>query len=155
MIFTDVGKKDMYLLHHEEIESLGAKYAGNQADPLLHDLWSELPDPFEVSGERRHDFHRADYVRGKGDRTAAVLKGSASGSGIPWSANCRKNEYRLYFPWVRRTEKRRQYYLYNICDHQECYKEVGSQAISYTTGVPAMIGAMMVMTGTWKKAGRL
>ena len=49
--------------------------------------------------------------------------------------------------------KDKNYYLYNICDHQECYKEVGSQAISYTTGVPAMIGAMMIMTGTWKKAG--
>mgnify|MGYP000029830312 FL=1 len=45
------------------------------------------------------------------------------------------------------------YYVYNVCDHQECYKEVGSQAVSYTTGVPAMIGAMMVMTGKWKKPG--
>ena len=45
------------------------------------------------------------------------------------------------------------YYVYNVCDHQECYKEVGSQAVSYTTGVPAMIGAMMVLTGKWKKAG--
>ena len=41
----------------------------------------------------------------------------------------------------------------NVCDHQECYKELGSQAISYTTGVPAMIGAMLVMNGTWKKPG--
>ena len=49
--------------------------------------------------------------------------------------------------------KEKKYYLYNICDHQECYKEVGSQAISYTTGVPAMIGAMLVMNGTWKKPG--
>ena len=45
------------------------------------------------------------------------------------------------------------YYLYNICDHQECYKEVGSQAVSYTTGVPAMIGAMMVMSGKWNRPG--
>ena len=45
------------------------------------------------------------------------------------------------------------YYLYNVCDHEECYKEVGSQAISYTTGVPAMIGAMLVMTGQWQKPG--
>ena len=45
------------------------------------------------------------------------------------------------------------YYLYNICDHQECYKEVGSQAVSYTTGVPAMIGAMMVLNGKWNRPG--
>ena len=45
------------------------------------------------------------------------------------------------------------YYVYNVCDHQDCYREVGSQAISYTTGVPAMIGAMMVMKGLWNKKG--
>jgi saccharopine dehydrogenase (NAD+, L-lysine-forming) len=45
------------------------------------------------------------------------------------------------------------YYIYNVCDHEESYKEVGSQAISYTTGVPAMIGAMMVVNGTWQKPG--
>ena len=49
--------------------------------------------------------------------------------------------------------KERTIYIYNVCDHQECYKEVGSQAISYTTGVPAMIGTMMVVTNQWKKAG--
>ena len=50
-----------------------------------------------------------------------------------------------------RTARKKTYYLYNVCDHQECYQEVGSQAISYTTGVPAMIGAMLVMNGTWNK----
>ncbi len=44
-------------------------------------------------------------------------------------------------------------YLYNICDHQECYAEVQSQAISYTTGVPAMIGAKMMLEGKWLKPG--
>jgi saccharopine dehydrogenase (NAD+, L-lysine-forming) len=45
------------------------------------------------------------------------------------------------------------YYIYNICDHEACYREVKSQAISYTTGVPAMIGAKMILTGRWKGAG--
>ena len=49
--------------------------------------------------------------------------------------------------------KEKKAYIYNVCDHQECYKEVGSQAISYTTGVPAMIGAMMLVTGQWNKPG--
>ncbi|MCA1766475.1 MAG: saccharopine dehydrogenase family protein, partial [Desulfobulbaceae bacterium] len=44
-------------------------------------------------------------------------------------------------------------YIYNICDHHECYKEVGSQAISYTTGVPAMIGAMLILQGKWRGEG--
>ena len=49
--------------------------------------------------------------------------------------------------------KEKTYYIYNICDHQECYKEVGSQAISYTTGVPAMCGALMMLTGKWIRPG--
>jgi saccharopine dehydrogenase (NAD+, L-lysine-forming) len=49
--------------------------------------------------------------------------------------------------------KPRTYYVYNVCDHQQCFAEVGSQAISYSTGVPAMIGAMLIMRGIWKKPG--
>ena len=49
--------------------------------------------------------------------------------------------------------KPKDYYIYNICDHEECYREVGSQAVAYTTGVPAMCGALMLLTGKWDKAG--
>ncbi len=49
--------------------------------------------------------------------------------------------------------REKQYYIYNICDHQQAYQEVQSQAISYTTGVPAMIGAMMMLTGQWSGKG--
>lgn len=44
-------------------------------------------------------------------------------------------------------------YIYNVCDHEEAFKETGTQAIAYTTGVPAMIGAMMMLTGVWQGAG--
>jgi len=44
-------------------------------------------------------------------------------------------------------------YIYNVCDHEEAFKETGTQAIAYTTGVPAMIGAMMVLSGVWQGAG--
>ncbi len=44
-------------------------------------------------------------------------------------------------------------YIYNICDHEACFAEVGSQAISYTTGVPAMIGAKQMLSGDWCKTG--
>lgn len=44
-------------------------------------------------------------------------------------------------------------YIYNVCDHEEAFKETGTQAIAYTTGVPAMIGAMMMLTGVWRGAG--
>lgn len=49
--------------------------------------------------------------------------------------------------------KEKTVYVYNICDHEACYAEVKSQAISYTTGVPAMIGAKMMLTGKWRGEG--
>lgn len=49
--------------------------------------------------------------------------------------------------------KERLMHIYNVCDHQACYREVQSQAISYTTGVPAMIGAKMILEGKWRKPG--
>ncbi len=49
--------------------------------------------------------------------------------------------------------KERTYYIYNNCRHEEAYRETGTQAVSYTTGVPAMIGAMLLLTGKWKKPG--
>ena len=45
------------------------------------------------------------------------------------------------------------YYIYNNCSHEEAFKETGMQAVSYTTGVPAMTGAMMFLTGKWNKPG--
>ncbi|WP_207061423.1 saccharopine dehydrogenase family protein [Motiliproteus sp. SC1-56] len=49
--------------------------------------------------------------------------------------------------------KEKTVYVYNVCDHQACYQEVKSQAISYTTGVPAMIGAKMMLEGKWMQPG--
>ena len=49
--------------------------------------------------------------------------------------------------------KEHTYYVYNNCKHQEAYNETGMQGVSYTTGVPAMIGAMMFLKGIWKKPG--
>ncbi len=49
--------------------------------------------------------------------------------------------------------KRRRVFIYNVCDHQACYEEVKSQAVSYTTGVPAMIGAKQILSGQWRKPG--
>ena len=49
--------------------------------------------------------------------------------------------------------KRKKFYIYQICDHQECYKETGAQAVSYTTGVPAMIGTKLIYNGTWDLKG--
>ena len=49
--------------------------------------------------------------------------------------------------------KRKKIYIYQVSDHEACYKEVKSQAVSYTTGVPAMIGAKLMLEGVWHKEG--
>ncbi len=49
--------------------------------------------------------------------------------------------------------KEQTYYVYNNCSHEAAYKETGMQGVSYTTGVPAMIGAMMFFKGLWRKPG--
>lgn len=49
--------------------------------------------------------------------------------------------------------KERTYYIWNNCSHQVAYDETGTQGVSYTTGVPAMLGAMMILTGKWKGKG--
>jgi saccharopine dehydrogenase (NAD+, L-lysine-forming) len=53
----------------------------------------------------------------------------------------------------RKDGRPRKVFIYNVCDHEETYREVRAQAISYTTGVPAMVGAMMMVTGKWRGAG--
>jgi saccharopine dehydrogenase (NAD+, L-lysine-forming) len=53
----------------------------------------------------------------------------------------------------KKNGKEKAIYIYNVCDHAESYRETGAQAISYTTGVPAMIGAMMILKGVWKGTG--
>ncbi|NBT29550.1 MAG: hypothetical protein EBT18_08715 [Gammaproteobacteria bacterium] len=52
-----------------------------------------------------------------------------------------------------RTDRAGRVFIYNVSDHQSCYREVNAQAVSYTTGVPAMIGAKQMLTGQWHKPG--
>ena len=77
--------------------------------------------------------------------------------GQTWKGNTFHDRFtldfdRAIFTWEKEG-KEKTYNIYNVCDNQECYKEVGSQAISYTTGVPAMCGALMMLTGKWIRPG--
>lgn len=150
--FKEVGKKDMYLLHHEELESLALHMKGIKRirffmtfgqSYLTHlkclentGMTSIVPIEFEGKQIVPLQF------------LAAVLPDPSSLG--PRTVG--KTNIGCIFRG-KKDGKDKTYYLYNICDHQECYREVGFQAISYTTGVPAMIGAMLVMNGTWKGEG--
>jgi saccharopine dehydrogenase (NAD+, L-lysine-forming) len=84
--------------------------------------------------------------------TITISKSPFTRSSVPWSKDKGKTCIGCICRGVK-NGKELEYYVYNICDHEECYREVKSQAISYTTGVPAMIGAMMILKGIWKGEG--
>ncbi len=150
--FPEIGPMDMYLLHHEEIESLALNLKGIKrirffmtfSQKYLNHLYC-LQDvgmtsivPIEYEGKM---IVPLQFLK-------AVLPDPASLG--PRTKG--KTNIGCIFTG-KKDGKERKYYVYNVCDHEACYKEVGSQAISYTTGVPAMIGAMMLMTGKWNKKG--
>ena len=150
--FAEVGVKDMYLLHHEELESLAKHIPGIRRIRFfmtfgqsylthlqcLENVEMTSIEPIEFEGKR---IVPLQFLK-------AVLPDPASLG--PRTVG--KTNIGCIFKGVK-DGMERNYYLYNVCDHQACYREVGSQAISYTTGVPAMIGAMLVMNGTWKRPG--
>ncbi|WP_053983708.1 saccharopine dehydrogenase family protein [Niameybacter massiliensis] len=150
--FPEIGEKDMYLLHHEELESLALNLNGIKRIRffmtfsqkyithlnVLENVGMTSIEPIEYNGQQ---IQPLQFLK-------AVLPDPASLG--PRTKG--KTNIGCIMQGVKDGEPRN-YYVYNVCDHEACYKEVGSQAISYTTGVPAMIGAMMVLTGKWKKPG--
>jgi saccharopine dehydrogenase (NAD+, L-lysine-forming) len=150
--FPEIGPKNIYLLYHEELESLAINIKGikkirfwmtfsdNYLNHLnvLQNVGMTSIEPIEFEGKMIQPIQFLKSVlpdpaslgpRTKGKTNiGCIIQGTKDG-------------------------KPRTYYIYNVCDHEECYREVGSQAISYTTGVPAMIGAMMILKGLWRKPG--
>ena len=105
-----------------------------------------------MPGGRWHAVHHPGQLQRPGDRAHPVPEGSAAGPCQPWPRTKGKTNIGCIFTG-KKDGKEKTYYIYNVCDHQECYQEVGSQAISYTTGVPAMCGALMLLTGKWTTKG--
>ena len=150
--FDQVGEKDMYLLHHEELESLGKNIPGIKRIRFfmtfgqsylthlkcLENVGMTSIEPVIYEG---HEIVPLQFLKFMLPDPATLGPRTVGKTNIGCIFKGKKDG------------KEKKYYLYNVCDHQECYKEVGSQAISYTTGVPAMIGAMLIMNGTWKRPG--
>jgi saccharopine dehydrogenase (NAD+, L-lysine-forming) len=147
-----VGTYNIYRMYHEELESIVKHF------PSLKkaQFWMSFSDNYlkhlEVLGNV--GMTRIDPVKYKGIEIVplqflkAVLPEPASLGPLTKGKTC-------IGCVIKGTKdgKEKRYYVYNICDHEEAYREVGSQAISYTTGVPAMIGAKMILEGKWKGTG--
>ncbi len=151
--FEAVGHKNMYLMYHEELESLakflpemergrfwmtfGDAYINHLT--VLQNVGMTAIDPVMYQGREIVPLQFLAAVLPKPETQGATTTGKtnigdiATGEAIDGSGE-------------------KTFYIYNICDHEDAFHETGNQAISYTTGVPAMIGAAMVLTGAWSGA---
>ena len=150
--FPEVGEKDMYLLHHEEIEALAKNIPGVKRirffmtfgqSYLTHMKCLENVGMLSTSPV---DFNGQKIV------PIQFLKALLPDPASLGPRTVGKTNIGCIFTGVK-DGKEKTIYIYNVCDHQECYREVESQAISYTTGVPAMIGTALVASGIWNKRG--
>ncbi len=150
--FESIGQKDMYLLHHEEIESLAKYIPGIRRIRFFMTFGQSYLTHLKCLENVGMTSIKPILYEGKEIVPLQFLKAVLPDPASLGPRTVGKTNIGCIFQGVK-DGKPKQYYLYNICDHQECYREVGSQAISYTTGVPAMIGAMLVMNGTWVRPG--
>ena len=150
--FPEVGEKDMYLLHHEEIESLALNIPGIKRIRFFMTFGQSYLTHLKCLENVGMTSIEPILYEGKAIIPLQLLKAVLPDPASLGPRTVGKTNIGCIFIG-KKDGKEKKLYIYNVCDHQECYKEVGSQAISYTTGVPAMIGAMMIMNGTWNKAG--
>ena len=150
--FKEVGMKDMYLLHHEEIESLALNIKGIKRIRFFMTFGQSYLTHLKCLENVGMTSIEPIMYEGKEIVPLQFLKAVLPDPASLGPRTKGKTNIGCIFRG-KKDGKDKTYYLYNICDHQECYKEVGSQAVSYTTGVPAMIGAMMILTGKWTTPG--
>ena len=147
-----IGARKCYLMYHEELESLVQNLKGIRRARfwmtfsesylrhlrVLEDVGMTRIDPVDYQGQ---SVVPVQFL-------AKLLPDPASLGPLTRGKTCIGNRMQGVSNGVERTV-----YIYNVCDHEACYREVGSQAISYTTGVPAMVGAKMIVENTWKRPG--
>ncbi|HHU03623.1 MAG: saccharopine dehydrogenase family protein [Saccharofermentanales bacterium] len=150
--FEEIGERDMYLLYHEELESLAENITGIKKMRFfmtfgesylthlrcLENVGMTSIEPIDFEGQQIVPLQFLKAVL----PDPATLGPRTHG----------KTNIGCIFQGVKDGQEK-VYRLYNISDHQDAYKETGAQAVSYTTGVPAMIGASLVLQGQWRKPG--
>ncbi len=151
-VFDKVGKKDMYLLHHEELESLGCNLKGIKRIRFFMTFGQSYLTHLKCL--ENCGLTRIDPIDFKGQKIVPIefLKALLPDPASLGPRTKGKTNIGCIFHG-KKGRKTVDYYVYQVCDHQKCYKEVGSQAISYTTGVPAMIGAKLFLEGKWTAKG--
>lgn len=150
--FDSVGKKDMYLLHHEEIESLAENIPDVQRIRFFMTFGQSYLTHMKCLENVGMLSTTPVLFEGKEIVPIKFLKALLPDPATLGERTHGKTNIGCIFTG-KKDGRKKIYSIYNVCDHQECYQEVGSQAISYTTGVPAMCGALMLLSGKWNMTG--
>lgn len=150
--FPGVGEKNMYLMYHEELESIKTHFPEVERARF----WMTFGDAYinHVTVLQNVGMTGIEPVMHEGVEIVplqflkTVLPDPSDLGELTKGKTCIGDIATGMKDGAEKT-----YYIYNICDHEECYAEVGSQAVAYTTGVPAMIGAAQILKGNWTEAG--
>ena len=150
--FPEIGSKNMYLMYHEELESLvkhfpeikRARFWMTFGDNYLKHL--EVLENIGMTSIKPINYNGTEIV------PLQFLKSILPDPGTLGSRTKGKTCIGTIITGTKNNIEKT-FYTYNICDHEKCFEEVGSQAISYTTGVPAMIGTMLMLEKKWFQPG--
>lgn len=153
LTYPNIGERESYLLYHEELESLVKNYPSIKRARFWMTFGQEYLTHLRVIQDI--GMARIDEVEYNGQKIVPLQFLKAV---LPNPQELGKNYHGETSIGCRIAGKDKEgkpmtYYIYNNCSHEEAYKETGMQAVSYTTGVPAMCGAMMFLTGKWNKPG--
>ena len=153
LTYPNIGERDSYLLYHEELESLVKNYPSIKRARFWMTFGQEYLTHLRVI--QNIGMARIDEVEYNGQKIVPLQFLKAV---LPNPQDLGENYHGETSIGCRISGKDKEgkpltYYIWNNCSHEEAYKETGMQAVSYTTGVPAMVGAMMFLTGKWAKAG--
>ena len=160
--YPGIGPKESYLLHHEEIESLVKNYPTIKRARFwmtFGEQYLKHLDVIQNIGMSRIDEieYTAEAADGSGPVKVKIVPLQFLKAVLPNPQDLGENYEGQTSIGCRirgiKDGKERTYYVYNNCSHRAAYEETGMQGVSYTTGVPAMIGAMMFMKGLWKRPG--
>ncbi|MGF1532658.1 MAG: saccharopine dehydrogenase family protein [Bernardetiaceae bacterium] len=150
--YPEVGPRESYLLYHEELESLTKNIPSIQRARFWMTFGEQYITHLRVL--ENVGMTRIDPVLYEGKEIIPLQFLKAV---LPEPSSLGENyEGQTSIGCHIRGEKDgkdRYYYVYNNCSHQAAYEETGGQGVAYTTGVPAMIGAMMILKGHWQQTG--
>jgi saccharopine dehydrogenase (NAD+, L-lysine-forming) len=148
----NIGPRDIYLLYHEELESLVRHFPEIKRGRFWMTFSRQYLDHLKVLQNVGMTSIKPIIYQGREIIPLQFLKAVLPDPGSLGPLTKGKTCIGCLIRGIKDGQQK-SYYIYNICDHQKCYEEVRSQAVSYTTGVPAMIGAMMMLNGSWRDKG--